>query len=157
MLLFFTGFSRVADTIAAQKISNLGRRAKQLEAMLQMVPEAAAILQDPDRPLREIGMMLRESWKMKKELADCVSNGCIDQIYDAAMQAGAWGGKLLGAGGGGFMLLLAEPSCQDKIRLALKGLIEVSFQIGSLGSTIVICELDGLEERRFASVSATRR
>lgn len=149
MLLFFTGFSRVADTIAAQEIPNLRRRARQLESMIELVHEGACILQDPKRPIREMGAMLGEAWKIKRELADCVSNGAIDQIYAAAMQAGAFGGKLLGAGGGGFMLLLAEPSCHDKIRHALKGLIEVFFQIGSVGSTIVIYEPDGWEERRF--------
>ena len=68
-------------------------------------------------------------------------------IYDAAMKAGALGGKLLGAGGGGFMLLVAEPPCHGDIRQALKGLIEVSFCIGSPGSTIVIYEPDGLEAK----------
>ncbi len=158
MLLFFTGFSRIADTIAAQKIPNLSRRGKQLTAMTEMVQEAACILQNSSRPIREIGRMLGESWEMKKELADCVSNRDVDQIYEATMQSGALGGKLLGAGGGGFMLLLAEPPCHDKIRQALRGLIEVSFHIGSLGSTIVIYEPDGLEERRFTPTStATRR
>ncbi len=145
MLLFFTGFSRIAETIAAQEIPNLKRNSTQLESMIQMVHEAAGILQDSSRPIREIGVMLGEAWRIKKQLADCVSNGAIDQIYDAAMNAGAVGGKLLGAGGGGFMLVLAEPSCHERIRHALKDLIEVSFSMGSAGSTIVIYEPDGLE------------
>ncbi len=147
MLLFFTGFSRIAGTIAAQEIPNLKHRAPQLESMTQMVHEAASILQNPNRPIREIGTMLREAWTMKKELADCVSNAAIDQIYDAAMQGGALGGKLLGAGGGGFMLLFAEPQYHERIRQALKSLIEVSFSIGSPGSSIVIYEPDGLEAK----------
>jgi D-glycero-alpha-D-manno-heptose-7-phosphate kinase len=151
MLLFFTGFSRIAGAIAAQEIPNLKHRARQLESMTQMVHEAARVLQSPTRSIREIGVMLGESWSMKKELADCVSSSAIDEIYDAAMRAGALGGKLLGAGGGGFMLLIADPSCHEKIRQALKGLIEVFFSIGSPGSTIVIYEPDGLE------ASATRR
>jgi D-glycero-alpha-D-manno-heptose-7-phosphate kinase len=151
MLLFFTGFSRIAGAIAAQEIPNLKHRARQLDSMTQMVHEAASILQSPTRSIREIGVMLGESWSMKKELADCVSSSAIDDIYDAAMRAGALGGKLLGAGGGGFMLLIADPSRHQKIRQALNGLIEVFFSIGSPGSTIVIYEPDGLE------ASATRR
>lgn len=157
LLLFFTGFSRIAGEIAAQEIPNLRHHAAQLETMTQMVHEAACILQSPGRSIREIGPMLHESWLIKKELADCVSSSAIDQIYDAAVRAGALGGKLLGAGGGGFMLLLAEPSSHDAIRRALKGLIEVSFSIGSPGSTIVIYEPDGLEERRIASPAGNRR
>ena len=145
MLLFFTGFSRVAGTIAAQEIPNLKRRAPELQSLIQMVHEAACILQDPNRHIREIGTMLQEAWQIKKQLADCVSNGAIDQIYAAAMNAGAAGGKLLGAGGGGFMLVLAEPRYHDRIRQALKGLIEVSFSTGSAGSSIVLYEPDGLE------------
>jgi D-glycero-alpha-D-manno-heptose-7-phosphate kinase len=152
LLLFFTGFSRTASEIAAHKIRNLKDRAGQLRAMSQMAQEAGCVLQDPGRPLREIGGMLRDAWRMKKELAECVSNGAVDQIYDAAMNAGALGGKLLGAGGGGFMLLFAEPPCHDRIRQALRGLIEVSFRTGSPGSGIVMYEPDGWEETHFAPV-----
>ncbi len=155
MLLFFTGFSRIAETLAAQSIPNLKHRTKQLNAMTEMVQEAAHILENPDRPIRHLGVMLRDSWRMKKELADCISNDSIDQIFDAAMNAGALGGKLLGAGGGGFMLLLAAPHRHAAIRESLRGLIEVSFKIGSPGSTIVIYEPDGLEEKRFVAASAT--
>ena len=125
--------------------------------MIQMVHEAANILRHPSRLLREIGTMLGEAWRLKKELADCVSNSTIDEIYDAAMKAGALGGKLLGAGGGGFMLFFAEPAFHEAIRAALRDLIEVSFRIGSPGSTIVICEPDGLEEMRLGSASTNRR
>ena len=95
--------------------------------------------------------MLREAWRLKKELADCVSSSAVDSIHDAAISAGALGAKLLGAGGGGFMLVFAEPGAHAAIRAALNGLIEVSFQIGSAGSTIVIYEPDGLEQMRMLS------
>jgi D-glycero-alpha-D-manno-heptose-7-phosphate kinase len=154
MLLFFTGFSRIAGTIAAQKITNLRNCASQLRCMTQMALEAGNILQDRNRPLAQIGVMLNEAWRMKKELAACVSSTAVDEIYSAAIQAGALGAKLLGAGGGGFMLVFAEPARHDAIRAALKGLIEVSFQIGSAGSTIVIYEPDGLEEMRTVQATA---
>jgi D-glycero-alpha-D-manno-heptose-7-phosphate kinase len=148
LLLFFTGFARTANLIAAQKIPNLKHRTHQLNSMIQMVREASAILPNPRTPIRYLGAMFGEAWRLKKELADCIATCDVDRIYDAAIGAGALGGKLLGAGGGGFMLIFAEPSTHDRIREALRGLIEVSFQTGSPGSTIVVFEPDGLEEAR---------
>jgi len=145
MMLFFTRFSRTAEAIAAKKIENLNARRRQLRCMQTMAEEAMSILQDPRRPVSELGQLLRESWQLKRELADCVSTPAIDDIYAAAIDAGALGGKLLGAGGGGFMLVFAEPHTQPAIREALKGLIEVSFHIGSPGSRVVIYEPNGVE------------
>jgi D-glycero-alpha-D-manno-heptose-7-phosphate kinase len=147
LMLFFTRFSRIAETVAARQIDNLLARERQLRCMRQMVEEGAAILQDTSRPILHIGRLLHESWRLKKELADGVSNDAMNEIYAAALRAGAIGGKLLGAGGGGFMLIFAEPHTQPAIRDALKDLIEVSFHIGSSGSRIVVYEPDGLEAR----------
>ena len=147
LMLFFTRFSRIAETVAARQIDNLLARERQLRCMRQMVEEGAAILQDTGRPISHIGRLLHESWRLKKELADGVSNDVMNEIYAAALRAGAIGGKLLGAGGGGFMLIFAEPHTRPAIRDALKDLIEVSFHIGSSGSRIVVYEPDGLEAR----------
>jgi D-glycero-alpha-D-manno-heptose-7-phosphate kinase len=144
MMLFFTRFSRVAQTVAALKIKNLLARQQQLQTIRRMAEEARNILQSPDRPISELGMLLREAWCVKKELADGVTTPAIDEIQQAAIRAGALGAKLLGAGGGGFMLILAEPQNHAAIREALKGLIEVSFRIGSAGSRIVIYETNGI-------------
>lgn len=144
MLLFFTGLSRIAETIAVKKIENLLARRSQLNCMHKMAQEAMAILQSPGRPVSEIGALLNESWRLKKELADCVTTSAIDDMYSAAMSAGALGGKLLGAGGGGFMLIFAEPHTHEAIREKLRALTEVSFEIGSPGSRIVIYEPHGL-------------
>jgi len=144
LLLFFTRFSRTAETIASRKIENLLARRSQLYCMHKMAEQAMAILQNPSRPISEIGSLLRESWRLKKELAECVTTDAIDGMYAAALGAGALGGKLLGAGGGGFMLIFAEPHTHQAIRDALRGLIEVSFEIGSPGSRIVIYEPNGL-------------
>jgi D-glycero-alpha-D-manno-heptose-7-phosphate kinase len=144
LLLFFTRFSRTAETIAVKKIENLMSRRSQLYCMHKMAEQAMTILQSPTRPVTEIGALLHESWRLKKELADCVTTPAVDEMYEAAVNAGALGGKLLGAGGGGFMLIFAEPHTHGRIREALKDLIEVSFQIGSPGSRIVIYEPNGL-------------
>jgi len=144
LLLFFTRFSRNAETIAARKIENLSARQSQLHCMRMMAEEAKVVLEDAKCPVAKIGALLREAWRLKKELADCISTSAVDDMYDAAIRAGALGGKLLGAGGGGFMLIFAEPHTHGRIREALQDLIEVSFQIGSPGSRIVIYEPNGL-------------
>jgi D-glycero-alpha-D-manno-heptose-7-phosphate kinase len=144
MMLFFTRFSRIAETIASKKIGNLLAREKQLHTMRQMAEEARDVLQSSNRPIRDIGDLLRESWSLKKELADGITTPAIDQIHNTAMRSGALGAKLLGAGGGGFMLIFAEPGSHAAIRAALSSLIEVSFTIGSGGSRIVIYEPNGV-------------
>ena len=147
LLLVFTGLSRTAALIAQKQIDNMGNCEQHLRTLLEMVDEAGLLLPDPGRPLKELGIMLREAWKIKKELAGPVSNPAIDGIYSAALEAGALGGKLLGAGGGGFMLLLAHPRDHAKIRERLRNPIEVSFRIASPGSKIVIYDPDeGPEE-----------
>ncbi len=145
MMLFFTGFSRVAATLEAEKIANMKNRKTQLRALGAMVDEGMQILQNRHGDVREIGELLNEAWRLKKEMSDKVSTQAIDEIYDAALDAGALGGKLLGAGGGGFMLLLAAPEDQKAVRERLSDLTYVSIEIGSPGSRIVVYEPDGLE------------
>ncbi|NQU61197.1 MAG: kinase [Rhodospirillales bacterium] len=147
LLLFFTGFSRFAPEIAKKQIENLDKREKHLQAMTGLVDEALGVVKSDTRPITEIGEMLRETWRLKRELADNVSTPEIDEIYDAALEAGAIGGKLLGAGGGGFMLLFAKPENQPAVIEKLKGLIRVKFGIDDVGSKIVVFEPAGLENR----------
>lgn len=145
LLLFFTGLSRTAEVIAARKIENIRARRSQLCRMREMAEHAGVVLQNPSQPIAEIGTLLHESWRLKKELADCVTTSDIDDMYSVAKTAGALGGKLLGAGGGGFMLIFAEPHTHGAIREGLRGLIEVSFQLGSPGSRVVLYEPKGLD------------
>src|SRR4051812_1058382 len=112
LMLFFTGFSRIASEVAGKKIQNLHARERQLRAMRAMVDEGLAVLQDEERPITEIGRMLHRAWTMKRELAEGVTTSAIDEIYEAAREAGAIGGKLLGAGGGGFMGVFPAPGRQ---------------------------------------------
>lgn len=113
-----------------------------------MSHESAALLENAKAPIREIGVMLGDAWRLNKELVECISTDEVDRIYDAAIAAGALGGKLLGAGGGGFMLVFAEPRFHGHIREALHDLIDVAFRTDSAGSTIVVYEPDGLDELR---------
>ncbi len=144
MLLFFTGFSRFSGSIAAKQIANLSAREAHLRAMADMVDDGAGLLQNADRDLDALGKLLHESWQLKRELADTVSNDQIDEIYEAGKAGGAIGGKILGAGGGGFMLFYAPPQTHDEIRARLSSLIEVSFKINSSGSSIVHYEPNGI-------------
>ncbi|MBA5868783.1 MAG: kinase, partial [Nitrospira sp. CR2.1] len=110
---------------------------------LQMVEEGIAILTG-DRDLADFGTMLHEAWMLKRRLTSRITTPAIDEIYAAARQAGALGGKLLGAGGGGFMLLFARPEDHERIRMALPGLLQVPFRFENLGTHIVFYEEDQL-------------
>jgi D-glycero-alpha-D-manno-heptose-7-phosphate kinase len=145
VVLYFTGLSRFATTVAAKKIANFDARERQLKAMAAMVPEAAEILSNERQPLSDIGRLLHEGWRLKRELADAVSTPEIDAIYEAGREAGAIGGKLLGAGGGGFLMFFVDPARRAALRERLRNLIEVSVEIGSAGSKIVVYEPSGLE------------
>jgi D-glycero-alpha-D-manno-heptose-7-phosphate kinase len=144
LMLCFTGFSRIASEVAQSKIANLRKREVELKRMRDMVDEAVKVLHASGRPIEEFGDLLHESWLCKKELSDKVSTTEIDQLYDTARNAGATGGKLLGAGGGGFMLLFVKPELQPKVREALKQLIHVPFAFDDSGSRVVLYQPNGL-------------
>ena len=144
LMFFFTGFSRFASDFAQDQIKNLNQRKSQLRGIRAMVDRAMDVLGDKSGSVRELGEMLHESWMLKRELAGSVSNSRIDDIYEAGRTAGAIGGKLLGAGGGGFMVLLVEPDRRECVRERLKDLIHVSVGFDNTGSKIVLYEPGGL-------------
>ncbi len=135
MMLFFTGFSRTASQIAAHQIQNIPNRRRELATMYGFVQEALKCLNDND--LKGFGVLLNESWKLKRTLSDKITTDVIDDIYARAMKAGALGGKLLGAGGGGFVLIYAEPDQKPAVRQALSGFLEIPFKFEGLGSQII--------------------
>ena len=144
LMLCFTGLSRIADKIAKSQIDNFKNRETELKRMREMVDEAVAILADSRICIDEFGKLLDLSWKYKRSLSDQVSTPEIDQIYDEAMRAGAIGGKILGAGGGGFMLIFAKPEKHAAIRERLKKLVHVSFNFDDSGSRVVLYQPNGL-------------
>jgi D-glycero-alpha-D-manno-heptose-7-phosphate kinase len=144
IMLFFTGHSRFASDFAKDQIKNMNSRKSQLRTIRSMVDNAIDVLLDKNTLLRELGQLLHDSWRLKRELADSVSNGPIDEIYEAGRDAGAIGGKLLGAGGGGFMMFLVEPDKRKQVRERLKNLIHVNVRIDHDGSKIVLYQPDGL-------------
>lgn len=143
-MLFFTGLSRLSTVVAQEKIGNLNKRSGDLHHLRDLVNEAINIIAG-GASLDDLGNMLHESWLIKKGLANSVTTVLVDEIYEKARDAGAIGGKLLGAGGGGFMLLYVDPEKQQRVREALKGLIEVTFDIDRAGSSVIVYEPNGLE------------
>jgi len=136
LMLFFTGIKRTAATIAQSYVSETASVEKQLSAMGSMVDEAMRILAG-GADLTVLGRLLHEAWRAKRSLSKQVSNRVIDDIYATAQSAGAIGGKLLGAGGGGFMLLFAPPSAHERIRERLAKLVHVPFRFERAGSRII--------------------
>ena len=143
LMLFFTGISRYASTVAGKKIENIPKKKKELSQMLEMVDEAISILTH-DTDISEFGKLLHESWKLKRSLSDSVTTSFINEIYSSAMDAGAIGGKLLGAGGGGFMLIFAKPQDQPKIKKRLNKFLSVPFEFDRLGSQVIVFQPDTL-------------
>jgi D-glycero-alpha-D-manno-heptose-7-phosphate kinase len=144
IMLYFTGFSRSASEIAKEQIKNTPKKKQELSTMYEMVTEATEILNNKNRDIDEFGKLLHESWKLKRSLSNSISTSYIDNIYETAMRAGALGGKLLGAGGGGFMIIFARPEVQPKIEEKLKGLLRVPFRFENHGSQIIFYQPDGL-------------
>jgi len=138
LLFFFTGFSRIASNIAGQQIKNTPNKKNELSTMYNFVDEAAAILKSGKNDIEEFGKLLHQSWLLKRSLTNKISNPKIDEIYDMALKAGALGGKLTGAGGGGFMLLFARPENHKRIKEKLKEFLFVPVQFEKSGSKIIV-------------------
>lgn len=136
LMLVFTGFSRFASEIAAEQVKNTPHKKKELQAIHGMVNRAVDILNN-NGDIADFGKLLHEAWQMKKRLSSKISNTRIDSIYEGALKKGAIGGKLLGAGGGGFMLLFVRPENRQKVARSLKDFLEVKFKFESEGSQII--------------------
>ncbi|MGZ3724036.1 MAG: GHMP family kinase ATP-binding protein [Bdellovibrionales bacterium] len=141
LMLFFTGFSRLADTIEKSKIENFKAKSAHLQKMQNMVGEAIGLLQS-DSGLDDFGRLLHESWRLKRELSSMVTNSKLDEIYQTGLDHGALGGKILGAGGGGFILFYAPLEKHPAIGRAFKDLIQVDFKFEYGGSQIILYNPD---------------
>jgi len=143
LMLYFTGLSRNAPEIAQSKIENFKNRETELLRMKEMVDEAITLLQG-NGPIADFGRLLYESWQYKRTLSSKVTTPEVDAIFDIAMANGAIGGKLLGAGGGGFVLLVVPPERQAQVREKLQHLVNVPFRFENSGSRIVLYQPNGL-------------
>jgi D-glycero-alpha-D-manno-heptose-7-phosphate kinase len=136
LLLFYTGIKRTASTIADGFVHDMESRRRHLRILKDLVKEGLGILTG-DKDLAQFGELLHEAWLAKRSLSAAVSNEHVDDIYSRARAAGAIGGKLLGAGGGGFILFFAPPDVHERVKQALSGLFYVPCRFEQAGSQIV--------------------
>ena len=135
LLLFFTGISRTSSEVCKKQIDSAPNNTKQLTRMQAMVKDAIDVL--TSGRLEDFGGLLHEAWMLKRSLTDNISTSYIDDIYKTAVQNGAIGGKVLGAGGGGFMLFFAKPEYHGRIKEALRSFIQVPFKFETNGTQII--------------------
>lgn len=137
LMMFFTGFTRFSSDV--QKANTIGKedKTKQLKEMLLLVDEAEKVLTDRQTDLNEFGRMLDHTWKLKRQTGNAVSTSDIDLLYEKGMKAGALGGKLLGAGGGGFLVFYVEPDKQDNVKNAMDNLLHIPFQFEDGGTQVI--------------------
>jgi len=137
LMLFFTGFARTASEVAEAQIEITPKKEQELNEMMEICREGLKRLTDPKQTLDKFGKLLNDQWKLKRSITDKISNKDIDEIYEAGIEAGALGGKLLGAGGGGFMLFYVPTQYQQKVKTALKEKLFVPFRFENTGSKII--------------------
>lgn len=137
LMLFFTGFTRFSSDIQKSTVASIEEEHSRLLKMRSLVDKAEEILVDKDKDLDEFGKLLDVTWKLKKQTGDTISSTKIDEFYLKAMEAGALGGKLLGAGGGGFLLFYVPEEKQKDVRNALNNLMEVPFRFEKQGTSVV--------------------
>ena len=137
LLLFYTGIQRFSSEIQADTFAKPVDKTQQLKDMLALVDEAEKILCDRNVSLNEFGKLLDTTWKLKRGTGAKVSNGSIDELYSQAMNAGALGGKLLGAGGGGFLLFYCEKEKQENLKKAMEKLMVVPFNFENEGAHVL--------------------
>lgn len=136
LMLFYTGIKRTASDVASSFLNNLHSKEKHLKTMRSLVDEAVSILSG-NANIREFGRLMNENWKLKRSLSSKISNPMVEQCYEGACSAGALGGKLTGAGGGGFLLLFVPPDRKVQVRQTLEKLIHVPFRFEFGGSQII--------------------
>ena len=151
LMLFYTGIKRTAADVAKSYVSDFKSKNRQLLALRGLVEEGLSIL-NSDQDLRTFGSLLHEAWQVKRSLGTQVTNDQVDEIYQCARAAGALGGKLTGAGGGGFILLFVPPDLHGKVREKFNNLIHVPFRFEYSGSQIIFFD----HEEDYSAVEQAR-
>ena len=151
LMLFYTGIKRTASDVAATFVSTINDKRRHLLSMRGLVEEAVKLL-NSNRPIAEFGKLMDETWQLKRELSAKISNAQVEGLYSKAISAGALGGKLTGAGGGGFLLLVVPRDKQAAVRAKLHRLIHVPFRFEFFGSQIIFYDV----EQDYAAVEKER-
>jgi D-glycero-alpha-D-manno-heptose-7-phosphate kinase len=137
LMLFFTGFSRNASDIAQKQIDITSSKTKELDIMVELCKEAEELLVSSENGFLGWGELLNEQWKVKKSMSNVITNSKIDEMYEEGIRSGALGGKLLGAGGGGFIVFLVPPEKHEQIKANLSSILHVPFKFDFSGSQVV--------------------
>ena len=137
LMMFFTGFTRFSSEVQKANASDKKDKTAQLKEMLSLVDDAEKILTDKTVDLNEFGRLLDHTWKLKRQTGAAVSTDNIDVLYDKGIEAGALGGKLLGAGGGGFLVFYVEPEYQKQVKEAMSELLYVPFEFENGGTRVI--------------------
>ena len=137
LMMFFTGFTRFSSDVQKANASNKADKVNQLKEMLALVDEAEKVLVDKQSDLDEFGRLLDHTWRIKRKTGNTVSTNSIDELYDKGIKAGALGGKLLGAGGGGFLVFYVEPDKQEKVKKAMEDLLYIPFEFEDGGTRVI--------------------
>ncbi len=151
LMMFYTGIKRTASNVADSYVNGIEERKRQLRIMKDLVEESVSIL-NSGQDISAFGELLREAWQAKRSLSESVSSAEVDQLFELAMSAGAIGGKLTGAGGGGFLLLFVPPDRQDQVRAKLNKLIHVPIKFEFSGSQIIFFD----QEEDYAAEEKVR-
>lgn len=137
LMMFFTGFTRFSSDVQKANALDKKDKVKQLQEMYSLVSEAQSVLTDGNRDLNDFGKLLDVTWKLKRSTGSAVTTSSIDVLYDKGIKAGALGGKLLGAGGGGFLVFYVPKEKQPSVREAMKGLLYIPFEFENGGTRVI--------------------
>ena len=155
LMLIYTGISRTASEVAKSQIESIPRKKEVMRGIMDMVPEATKILAGTG-DISEFGRLLHEAWLLKKSITERVSTSLVDDMYERARNAGALGGKLLGAGGGGFIVFFVEPGLHQSVLEALEDFLLVPFELENSGSHIAFYEPKHFSKYALANRHFTR-
>ncbi len=144
LLIFYTGIQRYSDAIQEKHVARIGDNRRALSRLAELAARGRDLLSGPEDSLDDFGRLLDEGWQLKKNMGTGVSNPEIDALYQLALENGALGGKLLGAGGGGFLLFYVPAARRETVRKALSGLLEVSFNFENNGTQIIFYDPEKL-------------
>ena len=137
LLMFFTGFTRFSSEVQKQNAMGKENKIVQLREMLSLVDDAEQILTDKNTDLDEFGKLLDHTWRLKRQTGSAVSTENIDLLYEKGIKAGALGGKLLGAGGGGFLVFYVQPEQQEAVKQAMNNLMYIPFEFEDGGTRVI--------------------
>lgn len=147
LMMFFTGFTRFSSDIQKANAAEKQDRTAQLKEMLTLVDDAEKVLTDKHADLDDFGRMLDYTWKLKRQTGSAVSTNSIDELYAKGLKAGALGGKLLGAGGGGFLIFYVQTDRQDSVRWAMQDLMNIPFEFEDSGTRVIYYSPETYEPR----------